>query len=268
MIITSASFDTVIAPSSTWLMNSFTRSLPRSRAAGSRASLPSSTIWSSRLCSAVTSTGCAAVAFLTSLIGSLLGPQLALQARQLVLIGYRLAQHLFQLVVTLHAAAQIRQPVPQLQQLFQRLHLPGDGFGSKIVEALKREIDFQLGRVGTLAQLVLHRIRQMGPHAFQNGIEIIRVDLHELSILHPGQRLRRLAGEVAHYAHHKGQFLHFDGPAYLDVVGNLYTRRADAIEFMLCALFRHLYPPKNPGGLFLLSGLQGRYRLPDKGQAI
>src|ERR1035437_1267087 len=99
LIIISASLDTVIAPSSTWLTNSFTRSLPRSRAAGSRASLPSSTIWSSRLCSAVTSTGCAEAAFWTSLIGSLLGPQLVLEARQLVLIGYRLAQHFFQFVV-------------------------------------------------------------------------------------------------------------------------------------------------------------------------
>src|SRR5450759_550444 len=122
VIITSASLDTVIAPSSTCVTNSFTRSLPLSRAEGSRASLPSSTIWSSRLCSTVCSTGCAEAAFWTSLIGSLLGPQLALEARQLILIGHRLAQHLFQFVVTLHAAAQIRKPVPQFQQLAQRLH--------------------------------------------------------------------------------------------------------------------------------------------------
>src|SRR5262245_23797867 len=107
VIMISASLDTVIAPSSTWATNSFTRSLPRSRAAGSRASLPSSTIWSSRLTSRVCSAGCAAVAsFSTLLMGPLLA-QFTLEARQFVLIGDRLAEQLFQLVVALHAAAQI-----------------------------------------------------------------------------------------------------------------------------------------------------------------
>src|ERR1035438_2653023 len=101
----------------------------------------------------------------------------------------------------------------------------------------------------------------MGLHAFQHGIEIVRVDLHDLSILHPGQRLRRLACEVAHDPHHKRQFLQFDGPAHLDVVGDLYARRADAIEFMLCALFRHMSSPKCPSALLRLSGAQGRIQI-------
>src|SRR5664279_708669 len=120
VIMISASLDTVIAPSSTWLTNSFTRSLPRSRAAGSRASRPSSTILSSRLVSNVCSTGCAVASFLPLLIGPLLA-QLALEARQFVLVRHGFAEQLFQLVVALHAAAQIGKPVAQFQQLSQWL---------------------------------------------------------------------------------------------------------------------------------------------------
>src|SRR5579872_5548839 len=108
LIIASASLDTVMAPSSTWVTNSFTRFLPRSRADGSRAKRPSSTIWSSRLCSAVCEVApWAAAAFWTSLIGPSVQTQFGAQPGEFVLIADGVTQQLFQLVVALHAAAEI-----------------------------------------------------------------------------------------------------------------------------------------------------------------
>ena len=54
-----------------------------------------------------------------------------------------------------------------------------------------------------------------------------------------GSGFGRLAGEVAQYAHHKGQFLQFDRVADLDVVGDLHARRSHPIQLMLCALSCH-----------------------------
>src|SRR5580698_6548839 len=124
LIMASASFDTVMAPSRTCVTNSFTRFLPRSLDAGSRAMRPSCTVWSRRLTSSVVSAPCdAAAAFCKSLMAGLLGFHLGLQLGQLVLVGNGFAEHLFEFVITLHRAAKVGKAIAQLEQLAQRANL-------------------------------------------------------------------------------------------------------------------------------------------------
>src|ERR1700687_2039294 len=105
VIMASASFDTVMEPSSTWATKSFTRFLPRSRDSGSRASRPPSTIWSRILvCSTVCAAACGAAAdFFASLTGLPLHFHPVAPLCQLVFIADAVAQHLFELVIALHA---------------------------------------------------------------------------------------------------------------------------------------------------------------------
>jgi hypothetical protein len=87
---------------------------------------------------------------------------------------------------------------------------------------LKCRSTFRVGCVRLLAELVLHGKGQMRLHAFQNGVEIVRIDLHELAVLQFGQRLLGLPGQVAQYAHHERKLLQLNGAANFDVVGDLY----------------------------------------------
>src|SRR5689334_2726664 len=112
LIIASVSGDSVMEPSSTWATNSFTRFLPRSFAAGSRASRPCSTIWSSRLVSACCSAVSGAAADgRCSFIGFPLQAHLRLQFRQLVLVADGVAKQFVELVVALQAPTQVREPL-------------------------------------------------------------------------------------------------------------------------------------------------------------
>src|SRR5215469_11049 len=132
LIIISASLAIVIEPSSTWLTNSFTRSLPRSLASPNR---PCSTIWSSRLdsCASTAPADVAAAFAAASGIGTSWA-DLALQLVQLLGITYRLEQQLFQLVVALQGAAQVRKSGAQIEKLFQRLNLFSDICRLKIIK--------------------------------------------------------------------------------------------------------------------------------------
>src|SRR5437867_7240945 len=142
LIMASASLETVMVPSNTCETNSLTRFLPRSLAAGSRAMRPSSTIWSSRLRSAVSPPDGAAADCCFSAIGFLLTAlDFRLQLCQLVRIGHGVTQQLLQLVVALHAAAQVGKPLPQIQQLLQRFHLTRHLIGRKVIQVLEAQID-------------------------------------------------------------------------------------------------------------------------------
>src|SRR5437899_6624242 len=128
LIIASASLAMVIDPSSTCATNSFTRFLPRSLAAGSRARRPSSTIWSRRPFSRVCSVAAATAAFCGSLIGLSfrLGSHFVPELIQLLGVAYGIKEQFFQLVVPLQASAEVGKSGPKLQQLTKRLHLAGD----------------------------------------------------------------------------------------------------------------------------------------------
>src|SRR5437588_6697811 len=127
----------VISPCSTWLTNSFTRFLPRSRVAGSFPSLPCSTIWSSRPTPCCSAGWAAAADFCFSGIGFSLRLYFFTQSAHLLGVVDRVLQQLFQLVVSLQAAAQIRESRPQVQQFPQRLYLPGYLLRFKIFQAFE-----------------------------------------------------------------------------------------------------------------------------------
>src|SRR5271157_145736 len=260
----SASLDTVMAPSSTCATNSFTRFLPRSLAAGSRARRPSSTIWSSNprstVCSAADA-GASGLAWL--LIAALLHAHLRPQFGQLVLVGNGLAQQFLELVVALHVAAQVAQAVAQFQQFAQRSHLAGDVLGREIVHALEIQIDLEVSGVRILTQFVLDGVSQVRLHVRQNAVEVVRVDLHEFPVLQPRLRLGRLAGEIAHHPHDERQFLDFNRVADFYVVSNLDARRSDAIDLMLCALSCH-NTPSSKWRRFTAWYANGRYSLYQK----
>ena len=63
-------------------------------------------------------------------------------------------------------------------------------------------------------------------HTFQDRVEVVGVDLDELAVLQSGQRLLRLAGEIAEHSHHERKLLQLDGAADFHVIGDLYARGA------------------------------------------
>src|ERR1700690_1574486 len=135
LIIISASLATVMEPSRTCATNSLTRFRPRSRACASAPKRPCSTIWSSRpfslVCTVAAAADCCAGSGLA--IGFvLLGSHLLLQLVQLLSIGHRFEQQLFQLVIALEGAAQVGKPGTQLQEILERLYLLGDIAGLEI----------------------------------------------------------------------------------------------------------------------------------------
>src|SRR5512146_1015265 len=173
LMVASASRVTVIVPASAWVTNSFTRSVPRWRAAVSRVNRPSSIIWSSSACSFTCSLFAAAAAALASLIGASLGPfQFVAELVELVGIVDRVHQQLVQLVVALQAAAQVGQLGAQFEQFAQRLHLACDLLGREVVQTLEVQVDFDLSRIGIVAELVFHRIAEVGIHAGEDSVEV------------------------------------------------------------------------------------------------
>src|SRR3954453_7793494 len=178
LIIISASLAMVMEPSSTWLTNSFTRSLPRSLASPNR---PCSTIWSSRLASCVSTAAAAAAVFATASGIGTSRADLALQFVQLFRIAHGLEKEFFQLVVALEGTAQIGKPGAQIEQFLEGLHLPGDIGGLEVVELAELQVDFQVGRIGIIAQLIFHGEGEVRLHAFQNRVEVVGIDFHKLA---------------------------------------------------------------------------------------
>src|SRR5947209_12301055 len=168
LIVASVSRDTVTAPSRTWATNSFTKSLPRSRAAVSRVKRPCAMIWSSKPCSLFsTTTGAAARFSATLLIGAsfrLLQIQLSPKLLEFFSIGNGLQQQFVELIVALQASAQVRQLRSQFEQLTQWLDLTCHLLGFEIFQALEAQVDSQVRGVLLSCQLALNRKVQGRDH--------------------------------------------------------------------------------------------------------
>jgi len=132
--------------------------------------------------------------------------------------------------------------VRQFQQLAQRLHLPRHLLGFEVLQALEVQIDLDLARIRIFGDLVLHRIRQVGFHAFQDAIEVVRIHFDEFPVFQPGKRFFGLSGKVGQDAHHERQFFDFNGVANLDIVGYVHARRSDSSEFLVDAFSCHFNP--------------------------
>jgi len=120
-----------------------------------------------------------------------------------------------------------------------RLHLARHRIRREIVQALEREIHAKLSGVRILAQLVLHRDREVRLHAGQHVIEVVERHIHELAILQLGQRLYRLARKIAEHTHDERQLLHFNRTARFHVVADIDAWRSYALQLLLRAFLCH-----------------------------
>src|SRR4051794_4756402 len=140
LIIISASLAMVIEPSSTWLTNSFTRSLPRSLASPNR---PCSTIWSSKLASWASTVAAAAAAFATASGIGTSRADLALQLVQLFGIAHGLEKELFEFFVSFPGNAENRKTGSENEPFLEKLPPLGDIGRFKVVEFAELQIDLQ-----------------------------------------------------------------------------------------------------------------------------
>ena len=92
------------------------------------------------------------------------------------------------------------------------------------------------GAFGIFGQLVLDGEREVWLHARQHVIEVVRRHLDELPLLELRERFRRLPGEITQHAHEERELFHLDGAARFDFVRDRDARRANALEFFLCAV--------------------------------
>src|ERR1039458_4045255 len=246
LIIASRSGETVIWPSSTWLTNSETRVRPHSRAASSRPTRPSWTIWSRRLGPVVTVAAAAAAGFSEasrfamglSVLGFLCR-HLGAHLLELGGVVDDVLQQALQLLVALKGSYKIGELGSQLQQLAQRLHPPGHLLRLEFFNTLKRQVHAEIAGVGFVAQFVFHREGYSRLHAVEDRIEIIRCDFDEAPVFELGQGVGRLTAQIGQYSHYKRDFFEFDRIADLHVVCDVDSWRAYSLQFRVNALACH-----------------------------
>src|SRR5215216_1565453 len=108
----------------------------------------------------------------------------------------------------------------------------------KVVHPTKPQFDTYLALIG---ELIIDPIGKTRFHPGQDLIEIVAINLHELTISDPGQRLIRHSGKITKHAQHKWQFFILYRASDLHVISDMHPWRANAIEFMLSTFFlRHL----------------------------
>src|SRR5262249_49611888 len=146
-----------------------------------------------------------------------------------------LQQDFLQLVVALQASTEIAQLGSQIQQLLEGSDLLGDVFGGEVVHALEVQVDFQLWRVGILAELVFDRKSQVRLHAFQNAVEVVGIHLDKLAVAQAGERIGWHAGKISQHSHDEGKLLEFNRVSDFNVVGDVHAWGPDSVQLMLCA---------------------------------
>src|SRR5215472_4526094 len=267
-MVASASRERVISPATTWAINSLTISFPRSRTLGSRPSLPSSTILSSKLPSAaLAGAGCAAAAVLSdSVIGSSLILVLSLtyfflQAVQILCTPGGFHQQLVQLVVALQSTPQIAQLGPQIEQFLERFYLLSNLRWIKVVQALKIQVNFELAGIGVFAEFIVNSKGQVRFETLQYTVKVIRRDFHKPAVLQPRERFSRLTAQVGHHTHDKWEFLRFDRVPNLYVVSDMNAGRTDTFQLLMHTFFGH-------GRHLSGSGLGGRWFFDGKSRCV
>src|SRR3954462_5872342 len=236
LIIASVSGFNVTVPASTSLTKLRTRSRPRSFVAASRPMRPSSTILSRRL-----NSGENAVAGRLCCCDSGIAASLRSEFRLQLLHGSRIVQgvlqDLLELVVALQAAPQVGELGAEVEQLLERGDVARDRIGREVVEALEGHVHGELA--AAFLELVVDREVDTRLHVLEDRIEVVGRDLDKLPILEARQRLGGGSAQVRQHAHEEGELLGFDRTARLHVIADVYARRTDALEFLLCALSCH-----------------------------
>src|SRR5215813_6716455 len=254
LMVLSRSFETTWALSINRVRNSSINDRPRSFSSSVPARNPTLIISSSRVTSCCSAVRTSSVLLFCSGSGIRFLLDLALRG------GFRLrlfeaARHdqllpqlgvfqdfdqlLFQLVVAVHLREQVRQPLAGFDQPAQRLDLIDYVVGMKIIQLVEFQFDVELAAV--VGDLVVHAIGQARFHSGHDLVEIVAVNLDELSILELGQRLLLLARIIADDAHQERQLFHLDCVTDLNLVSDLNSRRPHPTQFLLCTWrLRHL----------------------------
>ena len=141
------------------------------------------------------------------------------------------SSRLFQFVGAIHLAHEVAQLGAGLQQCPQRRDLLRDAGRLEVLDRIELEIDGHFAAV--LGKLVVDAHLQARGHPGHDVVEIVPVDLDELAIGQRAQRLRRIAGEIAHDADDERQLAQHFGAFGLDLVGDVHPRLADAIELVV-----------------------------------
>ena len=164
------------------------------------------------------------------------------------------SSRLFQLLGAIHLAHEVAQLGAGLQQRAQRRDLLRDAGRLEILDRIELEIDGHFAAV--LGKLVVDAHLQPRGHPGHDIVEIIPVDLDELAIGQRAERLRRIAGEVAHDADDERKLAQHFGTFGLDLVGDVHPRLTDAIELVvdtrthgLASPFQVRYVPTAPIGV-------------------
>src|SRR5215475_15605887 len=111
----------------------------------------------------------------------------------------------------------------------------------EVAQALEFQLDAH--RAALFAQLVRHAQDKARLHSEQHLIEVVTVNMHELAVPDGRQILGWLTREIAHHADDERQFFHHHRPADLDIVGDVDSRRPNAANLLLYALFFHMWLP-------------------------
>ena len=173
----------------------------------------------------------------SSVRGSRLRPGLAAELLQGLGVVDHVLQQLLELVVAVHLVEQVRQPLADLQQLAERLDLPGDLLGLEVGACCLNFSSTSILLPSSWSALSTW-IASRGLVAGQDLVEVVAIDLDELALLQPGQRLLGLAREVGQDADDERQLLLLDRPVDLDVVGDVDAGLPHAVQLVLGALGR------------------------------
>ena len=91
------------------------------------------------------------------------------------------------------------------------------------------ELQLDAGLSTIFGQLVIHRAGDAWRNGFQDVVEVVPVNLHELAVFQFRQGLLRFSREVGQNSHDQRQFFFLDGSADLNVIRDLYPGRPDTI---------------------------------------
>src|SRR5205814_10539098 len=91
------------------------------------------------------------------------------------------------------------------------------------------ELHFDIDLAAVVRQLVVNAENRSGTDRSENVVEVVAIDLDKLPVLDLGKRLGRLPGEICENADNERQFFLLGGVADLDIISNLYSRRAYSV---------------------------------------
>jgi hypothetical protein len=151
-----------------------------------------------------------------------------------------LLDQVFSLCAPVHIGEEVGELRAGFEKLAQRLHLAGDGFRGEVIHLVEGDIDGE-----TLPFVVREGVRHgevhAGLHVLHELVEVVHIDLAELSLRHRRERLLGLAGQIRHNAHDKWEFDFFLRTVDKEFILNVHAWCPVTLDELGAALgwFRH-----------------------------